>query len=362
MNNPLARFLLQDGTEYNGYHFGAPLSAAGEAVFSTAMTGYTESLTDPSYKGQLLVYTYPLIGNYGIPSERKLENIDEFYESNKIHINALIISDYSHDPYHWNMAYKLSHWLKKNNVPGIYGIDTRTLTQKLREQGTMLGKIIVNNDIPFYDPNIENLAAQVCIVDKTVYGNGKYKVLLVDCGVKNNILRCLLRRNCTITRVPWDYDFTCEIYDGLFLSNGPGNPKTYQKTIKHVQYALTEDRPIFGICLGNQLLGLAAGGDTYKLKYGHRSHNQPVLLKGSERAYITSQNHSYVLNEKSLPPVWNVLFKNLNDGSCEGLLHESKPFFSAQFHPEASGGPADTEFLFDWFIERMEKYKAKTPH
>lgn len=358
----MARLLLQDGTEYRGFHFGAALSASGEVVFNTAMTGYTESLTDPSYKGQLLVHTYPIIGNYGIPSDRKLENIHEFYESEKVHISALIVSDYSHNPNHWNMSYTLSHWLERNNVPGIYGIDTRSLTQKLRQSGSMLGKLIVDKDLPLYNPDKENLAAQVCVSDKTVYGNGLYKVLLVDCGVKNNILRCLLKRNCTVTRVSWDYDFTSEPYDGLFLSNGPGNPKTYQKTIDHLQYALRESRPIFGICLGHQLLGLAAGCDTYKLAYGHRGHNQPVLLRQSHRAYITSQNHGYVLNEKNLPEGWEVLFKNLNDNSCEGLIHRFKPFFSVQFHPEASGGPRDTEFLFDWFVERMEKYKAKAIH
>ena len=277
MNDSLARLFLQDGTEYIGYHFGAPISASGEAVFNTAITGYTESLTDPSYNGQILVYTYPLIGNYGVPSERKLDNINEFYESNRIHVNALIISDYSHNPYHWNMTYNLSYWLKKNNIPGIYGIDTRRFTQKLREEGTMLGKVIIDKDIPFYNPDKENLASQVCVSDKIIYGNGKYKVLLIDCGVKNNILRCLLRRNCTVIRVPWDYDFTSEIYDGIFISNGPGNPKIYQKTIKHIEYALSENRPIFGICLGNQLLGLAAGGDTYKLKYGHLSYLMEVI-------------------------------------------------------------------------------------
>ncbi|YBU88615.1 MAG: glutamine-hydrolyzing carbamoyl-phosphate synthase small subunit [Candidatus Walczuchella monophlebidarum] len=356
MNDPIARLILQkDDIEYIGHLFGAPVSSSGEVVFNTSMTGYTESLTDPSYKGQLLVYTYPIIGNYGIPN--LMEKRSDFSESENIHINGLIISDYSHHPYHWNMRYSLSYWLKKNGVPGIYGIDTRALTQKIREEGTMLGKIIINHDIPFYDPNQENLASKVCINEKTIYGQGKYKVLLVDLGVKNNILRCLLNRNCQIIRVPWYYDFSKEDYDGILLSNGPGNPKTYQKVIKHVEDALKDNRPICGICLGNQLIGLAAGVNTFKLKYGHRGYNQPVLLEGTYKAYITSQNHGYVLDVQILPKNWKILFKNLNDGSCEGLIHENKPFFSVQFHPEASGGPIDTEFLFDWFIECMQTYK-----
>lgn len=343
---------LQDGTQYSGYHFGASVSSSGETVFNTAMTGYTESLTDPSYKGQLLVCTFPLVGNYGIPEENI--SMEAFYESEKIHLNGLIGSDYSHDPHHWRMAYNLSYWLNKYNIPGIYGLDTRALTKKLRKKGSMLGKILFYQDIPFYNTNIENLASQICIKKKTIYGNGKYRILLVDFGVKNNILRSLITRNSTVIRVPWDYDFRLENYDGLCLSNGPGNPKIYQKPIDYLRYVLSKTTPIFGICLGNQLLGLAAGGDTYKLPFGHRSHNQPVLLEGSVHAYITSQNHGYVIAEKSLPKTWRVLFRNLNDNSCEGLVHESMPFFSTQFHPEGSGGPLDTEFLFDWFIQTIK--------
>ncbi|AGC66987.1 carbamoyl phosphate synthase small subunit [Candidatus Uzinura diaspidicola str. ASNER] len=346
---------LQDGTQYKGYHFGATISTSGEIVFNTAMTGYTESITDPSYKGQLLVYTFPLIGNYGIPEEDIF--MEAFYESESIHINGLIVSDYSHDPNHWRMAYNLSYWLKINNIPGISGIDTRALTKKLRKKGSMLGKIIFYQDIPFYNYNKENLASQVCIKKKTVYGNGKYRILLVDFGVKNNILLSLIKRDCTVVRVPWDYDFRLSHYDGLFLSNGPGNPKIYQKPINYLRYVLNKEAPIFGICLGNQLLGLAAGGNTYKLTFGHRSHNQPVKIEGSVHAFITSQNHGYVIEEKSLPRGWKVLFRNLNDNSCEGLIHEYKPFFSVQFHPEGAGGPLDTEFLLDWFIQRIHKYK-----
>lgn len=354
-NQHKAIIVLQDGTQYKGYHFGATVSSAGETVFNTAMTGYTESLTDPSYEGQLLVCSFPLIGNYGIPEEDI--SMEAFYESESIHVNGLIVSDYTHLPNHWRMASSLSYWLKKNNIPGLYGLDTRALTKKLRKKGSMLGKIIFYQDIPFYNPNTENLAIKVCIKKKTIYGNGKYSILLVDFGVKNNILRSLIKRNCTVVRVPWDYDYRLINYDGLFLSNGPGNPKIYQKPIDYLRSVLSKEIPIFGICLGNQLLGLAAGGETYKLIYGHRSHNQPVLMEGSVHAYITSQNHGFVIEEKSLPKGWRVLFRNLNDNSCEGLIHEYKPFFSAQFHPEGAGGPIDTEFLFDWFIQRIQQYK-----
>lgn len=354
-NQHKAIVALQDGTQYKGYHFGATISSSGEIVFNTAMTGYTESLSDPSYKGQLLVCTFPLVGNYGIPEENI--SMEAFYESESLHINGLIVSDYSHNPHHWRMSYNLSYWLKKNKIPGIFGLDTRALTKKLRKKGSMLGKIIFYQDIPFYNTNKENLASQVCIKKKTIYGNGKYRILLVDFGAKNNIIRSLIKRNCTVIRVPWDYDFRLLNYDGLFLSNGPGNPKIYQKPIDYLRYVLRKEIPIFGICLGNQLLGLAAGGETYKLTYGHRSHNQPVLMEGSVYAYITSQNHGYVIEEKSLPKYWKILFRNLNDNSCEGLIHEDKPFFSAQFHPESFGGPRETEFLFDWFIQRIQNIK-----
>lgn len=358
MGKKNATLILEDNSSYDAFHFGARISTAGEIVFNTAMTGYIESLTDPSYQGQILVYTYPLIGNYGVPISDIKGPIDSLYESDKLHISGLIVSDYSHKPYHWNMFKSLSNWLKEHSIPALYGIDTRLLTQKLREQGTMLGKIIIDNDnIPFYDPNQENLIKKISIKEKIIYGNGKYKILLIDCGVKNNIIRCLLRRNCTIIRVPWDYNFIEENYDGIFISNGPGNPKIYQKTIINIRLAIQKNQPIFGVCLGNQLLGLAAGGNTYKLKYGHRGHNQPVILVGTHHAFITSQNHGYVLDPSGLKNEWNIFFQNLNDESCEGLIHNNKPFFSVQFHPEGSGGPTDTEFLFDNFIDSIKKYK-----
>ncbi|WP_185861905.1 glutamine-hydrolyzing carbamoyl-phosphate synthase small subunit [Blattabacterium cuenoti] len=355
-----AILILEDETRYEAYHFGAPVSSSGEVVFNTAMTGYTESITDPSYSGQILTYTYPIIGNYGIPSPFSCkESISEFYESNSIQISGLIISYYSNRPYHWNMSLSLSDWLYQNGIPGLYGIDTRFLAKKLRKMGgSMLGKILMENEnLPFYDPNQYNLSEKVSIHEKIIYGNGKYKILLVDFGLKNNILRCLLRRDCTIIRVPWNYDFTSEEYDGLVLSNGPGNPKIYEKPIHYIRIALNQKRPIFGICLGNQLLGIAAGGDTYKLKYAHRGHNQPVLLLKTGKSFITSQNHGYVLNAKNISKEWKIFFKNLNDDTCEGIIHDYKPFFSVQFHPEASSGPMDTEFLFDFFINSIVRSK-----
>ena len=248
--------------------------------------------------------------------------------------------------------------VKESGIPGIFGVDTRALTKHLREKGSMLGKILIgDDDIPFVNPNNDNLVDQVSCKTIEEYGEGKHKIMLVDCGVKNNIIRCLLKRDTTIKRVPWDYDFSKEDYDGLFITNGPGDPTMCQVTIDHLSQAIDEDKPIFGICLGNQLLGLAAGGSTYKLKYGHRSHNQPVLQIGTNKAYITSQNHGYALDNDSLPDEWEPLFKNLNDGTNEGLKHKTKPIFSSQFHPEASSGPTDTEFLFDDFIDLIESTK-----
>ncbi len=357
-NKDSIKLVLENNLEFSGISFGYPASVSGEVVFNTAMTGYPESLTDPSYKGQILVLTYPIVGNYGVP-DYKLENdMFKYFESYALHISGLIISDYTEEFSHWNAFKSLGDWLKEHKVPGICGIDTRALTKILREKGTMLGKIIVNNEpVEFYDPNKDNLVKQVSTKEKKVYGNGRYKVLLVDCGLKNNIIRSLLKRDTTVTVVPWDYDFTKEKYDGLLISNGPGDPKECKATIQNLQKAINDDIPIYGICLGNQLLGLAAGADTYKLKYGHRSHNQPVIMKDTNNAFITSQNHGFAINHETLPSDWEPFFINLNDNTNEGLRHKSKPFFSTQFHPEASGGPTDTEFLFDHFIDLIEKQR-----
>ncbi|WP_375416997.1 glutamine-hydrolyzing carbamoyl-phosphate synthase small subunit [uncultured Hymenobacter sp.] len=351
------KLVLADGTEITGKSFGAYTSAAGEVVFSTAMTGYPENLTDPSFKGQILVLTYPLVGNYGVPRELIEREISNVLESGAVHITGLVISYYSEEFNHWNADKSLGEWLASHNIPGIYDVDTRLLTKKLRESGAMLGKIVTEEDIPFHDPNEDNLVSQVSVSEVTRYGSGQHKIVLVDCGVKNNIIRCLLDRDVELIRVPWNFDFNTIEYDGLFFSNGPGDPKTCAVTIEHLRTALAGDKPIFGICLGIQLMGLACGADTYKLKYGHRSHNQPVRQLGTNKCYITSQNHGFAVDLAKLPAGWEGLFTNLNDGSCEGIRHQTKPFFAVQFHPEAAGGPTDTEFLFDEFLALVEQYK-----
>lgn len=354
-----AKLTLEDGSVFIGKSFGSENAVAGEVVFYTAMTGYPESLTDPSYTGQILVSTYPMIGNYGVPFDQKENGIHKYYESHKLHITGLIISDYSFEFSHWNAQKSLSDWLKEYNVPGLFDIDTRALTKILREKGSMLGKIEFEEEIDFYDPNKENLVAVASCKEREVYGAGEHRVVLVDCGVKNNIIRCLLNRNTTVIRVPWDYDFTQEEFDGIFISNGPGDPAMCDATVNHIKSVIGVEKPIMGICLGNQLLARAAGASTYKLKYGHRSHNQPVLLEGTNRCYITSQNHGFAVATETLPEDWEPLFTNANDNTNEGIKHKTKPFFSTQFHPEASSGPTDTEFLFDEFIKNIEAYKSK---
>jgi len=355
MNNVKAKLILEDGTVLIGESFGYKGAAAGELVFNTAMTGYPESLTDPSYRGQILVATYPLIGNYGVPGNATENDIFQFWESDKIQVSGMVVAEYSECYSHWNAQMSLSQWLIEHKIPAISGIDTRALTKKLREKGTTLAKIEFDQEIPFSDPNLDDLVGQVSVIEKVTYGSGKHRIMLVDCGIKNNIIRCLVSRDTTVIRVPYDYNFNNESWDGLFLSNGPGDPKMNKTTINNLRKALEGEKPIMGICLGNQLMALAAGADTYKLPYGHRSHNQPVIMVGTNRCFITSQNHGFAIDQKTLPTDWEVFFENANDGTCEGIKHRSKPFFAAQFHPEASGGPTDTEFLFDEFLELVER-------
>ena len=353
-----AQLELEDGTLFQGKSFGAVQSIAGEVVFNTGMVGYPENLTDPSYAGQILTLTYPLIGNYGVPSPKLEKGLLQNFESDRIHISGLIISDYSFNYSHWDAETSLAKWLKAQKIPALYDVDTRSLTTTLRRKGSLLGRITFDEqNLPFSDPNKRNLVADVSTKVKVIYQaeDEKYRVLLIDCGVKYNIIRCLLKRGATVIRVPWDYDPELEPdVDAIFISNGPGDPKQCQSTVMHLKKSLGGDKPIFGICLGNQLLALAAGADTYKLKFGHRSQNQPCMEQNTTKCNITSQNHGFAVDETSLPKGWVSWFHNLNDGSNEGIKHLSKPFYSVQFHPESSAGPVDTEFLFDHFVNVME--------
>jgi carbamoyl-phosphate synthase small subunit len=347
-----ARLILEDGTSFQGISFGYEQSVAGEVVFNTGMTGYPETLTDPSYKGQILTLTYPLQGNYGVPEEKTAENLFTKFESGSVQISALLVSDYSAEYHHWDSRQSLGAWLKRARVPALEGIDTRILTKKLRERGTMLGRIEFRDEkIDFYDPNMDNLVQQVSISEPVEYGSGKIKIALIDCGCKHNIINSLLNRNVQLIRVPWDYPLDDLRFNGLVVSNGPGDPKICRQTILQIRQTIARDIPVFGICLGHQLLALAAGANTYKLKYGHRSQNQPVIELNSRRCLITSQNHGFAVDNATLPDEWMPWFLNLNDDTNEGIRHISGRFRSVQFHPEASPGPVDAGYLFDEFLK-----------
>ena len=355
--------VLDDGTQFHGQSFGYEAPVAGEVVFNTAMMGYPESLTDPSYAGQLMTLTYPLVGNYGVPPFTIEENgLATYMESDRIYASAIIVSDYSEQYSHWNAVESLGDWLKREKVPGITGIDTRELTKVLREHGVMMGKILFDDEpenVPTAEYEGVNYVAQVSCKEIIRYNEGKglKKVVLVDCGVKNNIIRCLINRGVEVIRVPWNYDFNDMEFDGLFLANGPGDPDTCVEAVNNIKKFLANPnvRPCMGICMGNQLLSKAAGATIYKLKYGHRSHNQPVRMVGTNRCFVTSQNHGYAVDSRTLPAEWEPYFINMNDGSNEGVRHKTNPWFSAQFHPEACSGPVDTEFLFDEFVKLLNK-------
>jgi carbamoyl-phosphate synthase small subunit len=339
-----SQLYLSDGQVFNGK---APAwqqgEYTGEVVFNTGMTGYVESLTDPSYANQILVFTYPMIGNYGVQPEDG--------ESGKIQVSGVIVSDVALKGSHSHSKSSLLEWLSSQDIPILAGVDTRALTKHLRAKGTMLGCIsreTVNAKKLSLSPK------QVSIAKPITYNKQrKKKIILVDCGAKDNILRSLIKMPLQVKRVPADYDYTAEPYDGVVLSNGPGDPTDYPATIAVARKALAKDKPVFGICLGTQIMALAAGAKTYKLLYGHRGHNQPCMDVESQRCYITSQNHGYAIDEESLPKDWQVSFRNLNDKSVEGIRHRSKPFFSVQFHPEACPGPTDTAWLFERFGETL---------
>jgi carbamoyl-phosphate synthase small subunit len=342
-----AKLVLEDGSQYPGKSFGAPKSAAGEAVFTTGMVGYPESLTDASYGGQLLIYTYPLLGNYGVADQ-------QYWESSSIKASGVVASNYIDTPSHFQSNKSLGDWLKDEGIPAIEIPDTRGLTIKLREKGTMLGKIVIDEkDVEWYDPNIVNLVANVSTKEVIHEGTGEKTIVLIDCGAKKNISKCLLQRNVKVITVPWDFDIfsLTDTFDGVLISNGPGDPKMADKTIATIKKVLDKKIPTLGICLGHQLLSLAAGGDTSKLKYGHRGQNQPCIMEGSKRCFITTQNHGFEVTK--IPPGFKAWFTNANDGSNEGVIHPTLPFLSTQFHPEARPGPQDSEWVFDEFLKRI---------
>jgi carbamoyl-phosphate synthase small subunit len=363
-----AALILEDNTEIQAVSFGHPVSAAGEVVFNTGMVGYHETLTDPSYHGQILVMTYPLTGNYGVPEV----NLDQFglpvgFESRKIQVAGLVVSEHSSEFCHHAATRSLSQWLHDEGIPALYGVDTRALTKRLREKGSMLGKIELGEEpIGFFDPNATDLAGAVSVSEVIEHRlpDGRAtdrpkRVVLLDCGCKANIIRSLLIRGLEVIQVPYNHYFMNLNFDGLVISNGPGDPKMYDATAQNVGRALALGKPMLGICLGHQILARAIGAETYKLKFGHRSHNQPCVehpINGQDkprRCYITSQNHGYAVRPEGLPRDWKIWFTNANDGTVEGIRHVTKPFASVQFHPEATPGPVDTAFLFDDFARQV---------
>jgi carbamoyl-phosphate synthase small subunit len=366
-----ATLTLSDGSWLEGKLIGAPLLSSGELVFTTAMVGYNETLTDPSFFGQIIVFSYPLIGNYGVPP---LSGFDPNpgLESNKVHASAVIMTQDSETAYHWNTHTTIDQWLKEHNVPGLIGVDTRELIHKIRDKKQLLG--IINpeeskgqrilheklkdfNHRDFFDPGTYRVTELVSTQESKIIGQGKLKVGIIDCGVKWNIIRNLLRLNCQIELVPWNADFTKIDCSAWVISNGPGDPANTGDLKERVAKLFKENRPMLGICMGNQIMGLSAGAKTERLVHGHRGHNQPVCLFGTNKAYMTSQNHSYVVSKDSLTEDWRPWFINVNDGSIEGIEHSEKPFRAVQFHPEAAGGPCDTQWIFDDFVKSIELNK-----
>jgi carbamoyl-phosphate synthase small subunit len=361
----MPKLILKDGTTYEGNSFGADRSTSGEVVFATGMVGYPEAITDPSFRGQILVMTYPLIGNYGVPDKK-------FWESGKIQISGLIVCNYNDTPSHYSSRQTLSAWLKKEKIPALEVKDTRGLTLKLRTQGVMLGRIIVDRGLTrnltradaeamFDDPNLRNLVAEVSIKKPQIIGNGNPStplragktVVLIDCGAKANIARSLVKRGLKVIVVPWNFNplKLKQKISGVVISNGPGDPQRADATIANTRLIMAKKLPILGICLGNQILALAAGGTTYKLKFGHRGQNQPCVLSGTKKAILTTQNHGFAVGK--IPKGFREWFYNANDNTNEGIIHRSLPFMSVQFHPEATPGPTDADWIFDYFLERI---------
>ncbi|XP_067841372.1 CAD protein [Heptranchias perlo] len=365
VSEEMATLFLEDGSSFRGRLFGASATVSGEVVFQTGMVGYPEALTDPSYYSQILVFTNPLIGNYGIPKDEEDEHgLSKWFESAKIHAAALVVGENSQNPSHWSSVRSLDQWLKEQGIPALEGIDTRSLTKKIREKGTLLGKLVMDgtdeNSLPYEDPNKRHLVKEVSIKEPKVYNpSGNLKIMAVDCGMKYNQIRSLCQRGASVTVVSWDYPFDSKEFDGLFISNGPGDPEYCQQTINNVKKIISEEKPkpLFGICLGHQILSLAIGAKTYKMKYGNRGHNQPCIHEDTQRCFITSQNHGFAVEPSSLPQDWSILFTNANDQSNEGIVHNTKPLFSVQFHPEHMAGPTDLVDLFDIFLECVRDVK-----
>ncbi|MEM1986096.1 MAG: glutamine-hydrolyzing carbamoyl-phosphate synthase small subunit [Nitrososphaeria archaeon] len=362
-----AWIVLEDGTTHEGKAFGYPKNTIGEVVFTTGMVGYPQSLTDPSYRGQILMFTYPLIGNYGVPDKVLDENgIPIYFESNQVQVQGIIVYEQCEKPSHWASIKSLHEWLYEENVPGVYDVDTRSLTQKIRVKGVMMGAIVVGEEP---EKGFEllsksrkygeiNFVEQVSVKETKIYSKGDKKIVLIDYGVKYNIIRNLIRRGFKVICVPYNCkadEILSYRPDGIVLSNGPGDPKILYDSIRELKKLLESfEKPILGICLGNQLLALASEGDTYKLKFGHRGQNKPVKDVNSGKCYIVSENHGYAINPESIRKTeFDVWFKNIDDGTIEGIRHKSRPILSVQFHPEAYPGPYDTTFIFEHFARMV---------
>ena len=360
---------LSDGNKFEGYLVGAPLKSSGELVFTTGMVGYSEAITDPSYFGQILCFTYPLIGNYGIPSIPEGNNLEKGFESSKPHVSGVIITIDSPEAFHWNSFQTIDSWLKHFNIPGIVNLDTRHLVHLIRSTPNLLGKIepekpeglkdfgVLTDQAGegFFDPSDHTILPEVSTKERVTFGKGSKRIGFVDCGVKWNIIRQFVELDCEVEVVPWDTDLSTVDCDGWLITNGPGDPTKTGDLRDRVAKLLDQPRPIMGICLGHQIVSLAAGAKTERMKYGHRSHNQPVYQVGTRPGYITSQNHGYVVKNDSIPEDWEPWFKNANDQTNEGIKHKSKPFYTVQFHPEASGGPRDTAWIFEKILAEVKK-------
>ncbi|KIY67155.1 small subunit of carbamoyl phosphate synthase [Cylindrobasidium torrendii FP15055 ss-10] len=375
---------LKTGQSFFGRSFGAPRSVFGETVFSTSITSYTESMTDPSYRGQILVFTTPLIGNYGVPKNTApfdSQDVGVILESKGIQCSGVVVCDVAEKFSHYSAVESLSSWCQRHDVPGITGVDTRAITRLLRDQGTTLGRLAIGPDaeLPapqpeeYWDPSVENLVAQISATEPyTLNPGGDVKIAVLDFGAKANILRALVRRGASVTVLPWNFEFNTirDQYDGLFLTNGPGDPQHCMEAALKLRTTLEQwNKPIFGICMGHQVIGMAAGLDAYRMTFGNRGHNQPVLALASAgsiragRVYVTSQNHQYALKlQDPFPQGWEPFFINCNDSSVEGIkstAESGKKVWGVQFHPESAGGPLDTIEMFTDFLQECRAHKAE---